>query len=114
MKRLVCLCGSLFLASNVTAATITDDVTFTFGGTAIASECCNYGATSVYLEVDIFAALDKFDATLGTLTDVAFNLTSILATNPAFSPFKLEVTGFAAGNGEFHSAADSLFTTRIK
>jgi len=116
VKHLAGLCGVLILASivtNATAATIADDAMFSFGGSAIASDCCDYGATSAHSAFDFLVKLDKFDPALGILTDVTFNLTSVLQTNPNFSPFSLFVTGWAAGNGEFHSVAESVFTTRI-
>ena len=88
MKRLVCLCGSLILASNVTAATIS----FTSPAWLVSNDLVvDGGATFGTVQKDGAFVLPQFDPSLGALTDVTFNLTSDL-----YAFHELSVVGFGS------------------
>jgi len=102
MKRLVCLCGSLILASNVTAATIS----FTSPAWLVSNDLVvDGGATFGTVQKDGAFVLPKFDPSLGALTDVTFNLTSVLYAAQEFT-----LVGFGS---PIESTANSAYTLSI-
>jgi hypothetical protein len=81
------------LATHASAATITDNASFDSGLTNLVDAGSLFGS----IQVDQVIQLNQFDPALGTLTDVTFNLVSILETphNPTFD-LQMFLVGFTA------------------
>ena len=88
------------LATHASAATITDNVSFDCLSQPLGSSLVNIvdaGSLFGSIQIDHVIQLNQFDPTLGTLTDVTFNLVSILET-PQAPTFDLQMflVGFTA------------------